>query len=211
VTTLSFDRQSLSYENVEGDGDSTYKSTSLNLLGVDASSPSQLPRFALDYVIMAGVTAGVSAMFATRSLSLDVDSGQPPEHAPTTARSEGTTFLGGARVGWAYAVDETFAFWPRVGLTYAVSTGEYERVVNQTTGAIQNYDLSSRYLDLNIEALGVVSPVEHTAILIGPYLDLGLYGKSVVEVPVDVVEGGEDSRDAKLTSFGLVIHAVGYY
>jgi hypothetical protein len=203
VTSLSFDRQTISYE---GDNESTYESTSLNLLGVDSSSPSQLPRFALDYVIAAGFTAGVSAMLATRSLSLDVDSGLPPEQPPPTAGSEGTTFVGGLRIGYAYAFDETFGIWPRGGLSYSVTSGEYT-AVDEVNGTSQSFDLSARYFDLDLEVLGVISPVEHTAILIGPYLDLGLDGKYVAERPGQ----SDDSRNAKLTSFGLVVHAVGYY
>src|SRR5687767_15850248 len=47
VSGLAFDRQTTNYTD-EDTGDEiehTYKSTSLNLLGADASSPSQIPRF----------------------------------------------------------------------------------------------------------------------------------------------------------------------
>ncbi|HVJ15083.1 MAG TPA: hypothetical protein VM686_06565 [Polyangiaceae bacterium] len=214
VTSLAFDRQTVSFDDQDtgNEVEHTYKSTSLNLLGVDASSPSQMPRFALDYVIASGFTAGVSLAFTTRSLSLDGGSYKQPVLAPSTVRSEGVTFFGGARVGYAYAVDETFGIWPRAGISYASSTGEYEAVVDPNTGATQTFDTSARFFDLDLEVLGVISPVEHTAILIGPYLDLGLSGKYDVDVPVDTDNpDGVDSRNIKLTSFGLVVHAVGYY
>ena len=55
--------------------------------------------------------------------------------------------------------------------------------------------------------VGVISPVEHIAILIGPYLDLGVGGKFKVDRDV----GKDDSYNATLTSFGLLVHAAGYY
>jgi hypothetical protein len=202
VTSLAFDRQTMSYE---GGFEHTFKSTSLNLLGVDSSSPAQMPRFALDYVIAAGVTAGVALSFATRSLSMDDGGGEPPLQPPT-AQDEGSTFLIGGRVGYAYAIDETFGIWPRAGLSYAVSSGEYG-VTDETTGVTETFDLTTSFFDLDLEALLVISPVEHTAFMIGPYLDLGLGGKFKAERP----DQSDDSRNAKLTSFGLVVNAVGYY
>jgi hypothetical protein len=201
VTSLAFDRQTISYE---GGFEHTFKSTSLNLLGVDAASPSQMPRFALDYVIASGITAGINLAFTTRSLSQEGTGEEPLP--PSTIRTEGVTFLGGARLGYAYPFDETFGIWPRAGLSYSSGTAEY-RVVDPMSGAETTFDSSINFFDLNAELLGVISPVEHTAILIGPYLDLGLGGKFVAERPGQ----SDDSRNAKLTSFGLVVHAVGYY
>jgi hypothetical protein len=170
-----------------------------------------MPRFALDYVIASGFTAGVALAFTTRSLSIDGGASTQPV-TPSTVRGEGVTFLGGARVGYAYAIDETFGLWPRAGVSYAHSSGEYETVVDESTGDTQTFDTSASFFDLDLEILGVISPVEHTAILVGPYLDLGLSGKYKMDVPESAgVPDNEDSRNIKLTSFGLVIHAVGYY
>ncbi len=201
VSGLYFDRQKISYA---GSNDDTYKSTSLNLLGVDASSPSQLPRFALDYVIVSGVTAGVALAFSTHSLSLSSGSASQSVQ-PSTTRPEGTTFLGGLRVGYAYPFDETFGVWPRAGISYATASADIEArdPMTNTTVTLQQ---RAHYFDLDLEALFVLSPVEHTAIMAGPFLDLGLGGKYRTEV-----DGVEDKRNASLTSFGLVISAVGYY
>jgi hypothetical protein len=207
VTSLTIDRQTVSY-GPSDENEHTYKSTSLNLLAADAASPSQMPRFALDYVIAAGFTAGVSLGLTTRGTSAQVadDPTAIEPVQPSTVRTEGVTFFAGARAGYAYAFDETFGVWPRAGLSYASSTGEYRSVVNEATGEAATFDVSSRLYDLNLELLGVLSPVEHTAILLGPFLDLGLGGKFTADGPT-----GEDPRNQKLTSFGLVVHAVGYY
>jgi hypothetical protein len=201
VTGLYFDRQKISYA---GGNEDTYKSTSLNLLGVDASSPSQLPRFALDYVIASGFTAGIDLALATRSLSLSSDSAQQSIQPPT-ARPKGTTFLGGLRAGYAYPFDETFGVWPRAGLSYATSSADID-ITDAMSGTTTTLKQRSHYFDLDLEALLVLSPVEHTAIMAGPFLDLGLGGKYST-----TVAGVEDKRNASLTSFGLIVNAVGYY
>ncbi len=201
VTGLYFDRQKISYA---GGNEDTYKSTSLNLLGVDSSSPSQLPRFALDYVIVSGVTAGVSLALATHSFSLSSGSATASLQ-PSTVRPEGTTFLGNLRVGYAYPFDETFGIWPRAGISYTTASADTD-FVDPSTNAKSTLEQRAHYFDLDLEALFVLSPVEHTAIMAGPFLDLGLGGKYSTSVG-----GVEDKRNASLTSFGLVISAVGYY
>jgi len=201
VTGLYFDSQKISYE---GGNEDTYKSTSLNLLGVDASSPSQLPRFALDYVIYQGLTAGVALMVSTRSFDMDSESAQQSLQ-PSSARAKGTTFLGGLRLGYAFPFDETFGVWPRAGVSYASTSADID-VTDPVSNTTMTLKQRAHYFDLDVEALFVLSPVEHTAIMAGPFLDLGLGGKYTTEIA-----GDEDKRNASLTSFGLVISAVGYY
>ena len=202
VTALNFDRVKISYtdETTDTDIDSSAKTTNLSLLGVDPSSPAQLPRFALDYVIASGVTIGGSLMFVTRSLSEDDVTVVPPG-----TRQDGSTFLAGVRAGYAFPFDETFGIWPRAGLSYALATASYDSVDDD--GESTEFSAKTHYFDLNLEILAVISPVEHIAIMAGPYLDLGLGGKFKLDQ-----DGREiDSRNANLTSFGLVVHAGGYY
>jgi hypothetical protein len=202
ITALNFDRVKISYtdEATGDDIDSTAKTTNVSLLGVDPSSPAQLPRFALDYVIQSGFTVGGSLMFVSRSLSEDDVTVVPPG-----TREDGSTFFAGARAGYAFPFDETFGIWPRAGLSYALATASYDSV--DEDGEATEFSTNTHYFDLNLEALAVISPLEHIAIMAGPYLDLGLGGKHKVEQ-----DGTEiDSRNANLTSFGLVIHAGGYY
>lgn len=202
ATALNFDRIKLTYTDEETgrEFDSVAKTTNFSLLGVDASTPSQLPRFALDYVIFSGLTVGGSLAFVTRSFSED-----DLTVAPVGTAQDGSTFFAGARAGYAFPFDETFGVWPRVGLSYALATAS----ADVSDGAGRTFELSQKsyYFDLNLEALAVISPIEHIAIMVGPYLDVGLGGKNKVKQ-----DGKEvDSRNAYLTSFGLVVHAGGYY
>lgn len=199
ITALNFDREKLSYtdEATGEDVDSTDKTTTVSLLGVAATSPSQLPRFALDYVIGSGVTVGGSIMFVSQSFSNDDASG---------ADTDRTTFLAGLRAGYAFPFDETFGIWPRAGLGYASQSMSFDTIDLDDASTVETSQ-NSHFFDLNLEVLAVISPVEHIAIMAGPYLDLGLGGKRKIEQ-----DGTEvDSRNASLTSFGLVIHAGGYY
>ncbi|HEV8244893.1 MAG TPA: hypothetical protein VGP93_03960, partial [Polyangiaceae bacterium] len=124
---------------------------------------------------------------------------------PPTVRPKGTTFLGGLRVGYAYPFDETFGLWPRAGISYATSSAHIV-VTDPAANTNTTIKLSSNYIDFDAEVLAVISPVEHLAFMIGPFLDLGLGGKAIAKTA-----SLEDRRNAKLTSLGLLVNAVGYY
>jgi opacity protein-like surface antigen len=211
VTGLFFDRQRLAYTDFETGlkHRDTYKVTSFGLLGVNSSSPSAIPRFALDYTILQGLTAGATAMISTRGVSLEQDGRDeavPATTAPPTVPADGLTFFGGVRAGYAYAFDRTFAVWPRVGLSYASSSASTEPK-DEFGEPLGEYETKARFFDANIELLGAVSPIEHVVLLGGPYLDLGLAGGYSLYRNDERI----DRRDAHLLSFGFLIHAAGYY
>jgi hypothetical protein len=209
ITGLFIDRQKVTYKDPETGlkFEHTFKTTSFGLLGVDSASPSALPRFALDYVIWKGITAGVTGLVSTRGLSLDQrGEGQVPD-APPTAADDGLTLLGGLRAGYALPFDRTFGVWGRLGLSYASSSAQGEIIDPRTGDFLGDFERRIHYFDANIELVGVLSPVEHIVLTGGPYLDLPLGGGYSI-----TADGGEiDRRDAHLLSFGLLIHAGGYY
>ncbi len=207
ISGLFFDHQTLSYKDpvTRAETKSTFKSTTFGALGIASHSPSALPRFAFDYVVFQGFTVGGSVMLSTRGLS--VSGNAPKTLAPATANDDGLTLFGTARVGYAYAFDSTFALWPRLGLAYASSTSRSEIIDPATNKSLGSYETKSHLGTLNIEALFAVSPIEHIVVTGGPYLDLGLGGGYTL-----LQESSEiDSRDARLTSYGLIFNAAGYY
>jgi opacity protein-like surface antigen len=212
VTGLFFDRQRLDYTDFATGlkHQDTYKVTSFGLLGVDSSSPSAMPRFALDYTILQGLTLGATAMISTRGVSLSHNGRDaavpPPTTAPPTAPADGLTLVGGVRAGYAYAFDRTFAVWPRVGLSYAASSASAE-LRDSFGDTLGDFETKAHFYDANIELLGAVSPVEHIVLLGGPYLDLGLGGGYWLYRNDELI----DRRDAHLLSFGFLVHAAGYY
>jgi hypothetical protein len=212
VTGLFIDRQRLKYTNFETgvDHEETYKVTSFGLLGVNSASPAAVPRFALDYTILQGLTAGATAMLSTRGVSVErtaVEDDAPElALAPATTPSDGLTLFGGVRAGYAYAFDRTFAVWPRVGLSYAASSSSQE-LRDGFGDLVGDYETKAHFFNANIELLGAVSPVEHIVLLGGPYLDLGLGGGYWLYRNDELI----DRRDANLLSFGFLVHAAGYY
>lgn len=212
VTGLFFDRQRLDYTDFATGlkHEDTYKVTSFGLLGVDGASPAAMPRFALDYTIIQGLTAGATAMLSTRGVSLSHDARdpevQPPTSAPPTTPVDGLTLFGGVRAGYAYAFDRTFAVWPRIGLSYAASSASAE-LRDAFGDVVGDFETKAHFFNANIELLGAVSPVEHIVLLGGPYLDLGLGGGYWLYRDDELI----DRRDAHLMSFGFLVHAAGYY
>jgi len=208
ITGVFFDRQKVTYKDVATgrEFEHTFKVTSFGLLGMDSASTSALPRFALDYVVWNGLTAGVTGMVSTRGVSLDASGGQAPV-APPTAADDGLTLLGGLRAGFAYPFDRTFGIWPRVGLSYAQSSASGEVIDPRTGDTIGDFENKVHFWNANLELLGVLSPVEHIVLTGGPFLDLSLGGGYSLSNSSEEL----DRRDAHLTSFGFLIHAGGYY
>lgn len=208
ITGLFFDTQTITYtdEETNKEYEHKFKATTTGLLGVDSGSPAQLPRFALDYVVAQGFTVGGLFVLSTRTLSISDGGGKQPP-TPHTANSDGHTIMAGARVGYAYPFDSTFGIWPRAGLSYASSTSEVP-ATNPTTGAATTHEYRVGFGNANLEILGALSPIKHIVVLAGPYLDLGLGGSYSI---FDTSGTEIDKRGANLMSFGLLVHAAGYY
>ncbi len=186
-------------------GDVTLKSTTISLFGLPNSAPPSgsagftapslmFPRLALDYFVVDGVSIGGNLVYAHSSGSIDT---------PAGSNDTGSTDVFGIapRVGYAYQFDETFSIWPRAGITYASST-------TTTKSATGGPDQETKWhgIDMNLEVLVGISPFEHFAILLGPYVDFPLSGTATVPAGTTTAD-----YDAKLTSFGLTTSVVGYY
>lgn len=196
VMGLSFDRTT---DTPDSGGDIIFKSTSISLFGNPggggAAPTLMIPRLALDFFVTEGISVGGSLIYFSRTGETETDAG--------TADGDTTTTFGIApRVGYAMAFDETFSFWPRGGITYFTSKTE-----TPGTGGGGSTTNTVNGLDLTIEAMVGISPIEHFAILAGPYLDLGLSGKAKTEPPT----GPSSEVDAKTTSYGLSVSILGYY
>lgn len=209
ITGLFFDTQKITYKDPVSrtSQDFTYHSTSVGLLGVDSNSPAALPRFALDYVIFQGLTVGGSVVISTRDLSSSGDKTAQTPLAPPSASPDGLTLLGGARVGYAYPFNSTWGIWGRAGLSYTQSSAEQAYTDPQTGTTMGPYLRKSHFTNVNLDIMGALSPIEHIVLLFGPYLDLGAEGGYKVSQAGREIDG----RDARLTSFGILVNAAGYY
>jgi len=103
------------------------------------------------------------------------------------------------------AFDETFSFWPRVGVSY------YNRKVTtpeQKQGTTTTPEPSTKWsgFDITAEANLGISPFSNFAFLVGPFLEFPLSGTRTDDNGTKSTD-----TDSKLTSFGLSASVVGYF
>jgi hypothetical protein len=208
--------------NLKSRGVDTY--TELALFGASAGrdqdlqggprNPGLLPRLALDYVPIEGLTLGTSFMVLHESgeSRYQVTSAGLPANA-TRAEPASTLLLVHPRIGFAWPFDDTFGLWPRVGLAWSHTNSTVERPV-----PMGREQLESRYdvLSLTLEAMVVVSPYKHFALLLGPYADVGLGGKGETTTSIQGSSGAYAPTDTithriLANSFGLAGGLVAYF
>jgi hypothetical protein len=189
----------------------TIESTAVSLLGqgrlaISGFGPSLLPRVGLDGVLGPGVTLGGS-VFYTRT-SGETENETSSAGLSTSTKNDAPTigwFVIHPRIGYALALGDQFALWPRAGITYSsiTATTESELTVD---GVVTDVETESTFSTTNfsLEVLVAASPVPHTAIVFGPFLDLPLGGSSETErTPSDPTFTNPDD-DVSYTAYGLV-------
>lgn len=206
VTGAFFDRETLEFDDAGVATEATQATTTVGLFGMSSApsnglpTASTLPRLALDYLVTDGFSVGGSLTYISHSADLDTVTG-----ATETSSDQGTVsiFAVNPRVGYAYPFDETVGLWPRLGLAFSSRNFEAPNAVN----AAETDDGNTTNWQLTLDAMLVLSPFEHFAILLGPYVDIGL-GGSFEDATDNVVTTEGDSN---LLSFGLSVAIVGYY
>jgi hypothetical protein len=176
----------------EGGGEVSDSTTSIALLGnAGGDGPSSVPRLGFDYLVTDGLSVGGSFVVFSQSGETEPDGGDSVD-TPSL-----TSIYFNPRVGYAYAIDDTFGIWPRAGIGFLTFSGD-----EGEGGA----DVSGNSFQLTLEGNVVVSPFEHFAFIGGPFLDLGLSGS------VEREDDGETAEaDRKYTSYGLAIGIAGYF
>jgi hypothetical protein len=210
VTGLFFDRDTLKYTSAAGvDNEATLKTTTIGLFGMSSSrgqggmpAPSSLPRLALDFLPIDGLSVGGSLTYVNQSADLDVNAGGVES---STDAGTVSVFVVNPRAGYAFPFDETFGLWPRLGFAFASRTADFSDT-DPTTGQTTTTEISQTNWQLTLDAMVVISPFTHFAAMIGPYVDIGLGGN------YDATIGPlTDNRNANLLSFGASAAIVGYY
>lgn len=188
VMGVSWDRLKL---EPDGGGEIIQKTTSVSLFGSSPGVTTNIPRLAVDFFVVESISIGGSLFFISKSGETETEAGSSDDPSVTIWGIH-------PRVGYAYAFDETFSLWPRLGITYMSASSETEDGDESSLSAF----------DLTGEVLLGISPMSNFAILLGPYLDLGLSGTQETPSPT----GGDPiESDATLTSYGLTVSIVGYY
>jgi hypothetical protein len=193
--------------------DVTLKQTHVAFLGIapsaafDESLPPSFalsPRLGFDFFPTKGLSLGLAAGVGFASGEIEASYGG---YSATEDTPKVTSVAVNPRIGYAAAFNDIVAIWPRAGVTfmnsvtksedsyYPYGTVEYKTTVNATA--------------VTIEALLALSPVNHFAILIGPFADIGVAGKYKYEE-----SGGgytaESEADLTITSFGLTVGITGF-
>ncbi len=179
--------------------ETTQKSSQISLFGGGAAV---LPRLALDYFVTEGISVGGSFIFISRSGEIETSGGGQSQ---TQDGGSQQLLAIHPRVGYAFPFDETFSIWPRLGFLY---TSTANTPGDPVGGGTAGPDTTDTATDVTLEAMVGISPFSHFAILVGPYLYLGLGGKD--ESPA-ATGNGVDEDDRTLTLYGLTTSIVGYY
>ena len=131
---------------------------------VDATSISpQAPVLSLDVRVGQHLTVGAGGSIGVVRFTQAADQLVPTASAPTLV-----SWTISPRVGWRNVESRSFAFWPRVGLSY----------VHASSGQLLAYQLG-----VDADAFAVFSPIPGVGLLFGPSVELPIAGVRTIENP----------------------------
>ena len=196
-------------------------STTFVLLGTPNSvGPAAIPRLAVDFFVIDGLSIGGSLLYwhdSSESTTTGTDTlpGQAPEPADRENSETSTNTFGfSPRVGYAYMFSPTFGIWPRGGISYVrVNTEDNDQVI-QPDGDVENTDTETTVsvLALTLEGLLVITPFEHLAFGVGPFIEFGVTG----DIEVDQTSTGNPilahtEGDVSSTTFGITSALIAWF
>jgi hypothetical protein len=189
----------------------TTDTNTIALFGNTGPVPATIPRLALDYFVIDGFSLGASFVYwRTGGTITNEATGTPSrETDPGTA----WTLVVHPRLGYSFIFDETFALWARGGITYSSANLTTEFPADPASGTpAREAAVKSSAFDISLDVPLVISPIENFAILIGPFVDIGLSG-SAEEPVINPVTGAleQQESDHTLTDFGLSVGVSAYY
>jgi hypothetical protein len=201
--------------------DTEADTTTVVLLGSGpVVGPATIPRLAVDFFVIDGLSIGGSLLYWNNSAE-DEDTGTTtagPGGGPNPLnrdRTETDTSLFGfaPRVGYAYMFSPTFGIWPRLGFSYVnTKTESKNEVIDAGDGSVDVTDTETKQslFSLTLEGLLVISPFEHVAFGVGPFFEWGFSGDTETDIsnpPALVqVEG-----DVTTTSFGITSALIAWF
>jgi hypothetical protein len=169
---LSINRTTTATNN----GDVSVDHTGFGLLLSSPTTVHMLPRMALDFTIIDGLTLGSGLGFfvGDRETITNNDSTVVSAQGPTT-----TAMVLAPRVGYALHVSSIVSFWIRAGITYYRTNSENDRTTGNLTTVTSD---RTSGIAFDIEPTFLFQPFEHLGFTAGIVADLPLTGDHTTEV-----------------------------
>jgi hypothetical protein len=178
--------------------------TDLALLASSPSTIYSIPRLAVDFTVVGGLTVGGAFGFATGG------SANSTTRDTTTTETEGpdsTAFLLAPRAGFAYSLGKLLGLWVRGGFTYARTTTERDTVILGQT--VTTKSISSGFA-LDVEPALTVMPFDHFGFLASAVLDLPLTG-TLKSQTITATSTTSLERDQKVRNLGVLCGLFGSF
>jgi hypothetical protein len=165
-------------------------STSIAFLGTLPTSIGAIPRLNFDVFLGPGVSVGGGVMYQ------HIRSASTFGATNTSSDSNAAYILVAPRVGFGIPINAALAVWPRWGISYLHLKSE-DPDVDPAIGT-RTYSTGMWYTTL--DALLLISPVQHVAFNVGPTFDVLIHGPSRKRNDVGVATGD-------YSSYSLGLHA----
>ncbi len=185
----------------------TYKEVFVSVLGSSPGGSESFgltPRLAFDFFPVTGFGFGAGIGLVASSGKVEDSSlyGASTEDLP-----KGLGVVFNPRLGYAAAFNDIVAIWPRAGLTVTTLKLKY--------GDVDGGDeITISSVAVTLEALLALSPVDHFAILLGPFADIGVGGQTKYQPGAGSdyygYYGGDDENDLQVTSVGITVGISGF-
>ena len=193
------------------------RATSWAIFGHDAASPTEIPRLALDYFVIDGLSLGGSFMFLRNHVELDGEQRVSGGGMTQTTSLDGgdttqQTLIFHPRIGYAIAFNEYIGVWPRAGFSYTHIERRTTDSVTTPGGLQQSVEDKTTivFTNLTLEGLLFVSPFSSFAFVGGPFADIGLGGKSEFESNAPGFPAVPDGEN-KISAYGFILGIAGYF
>jgi hypothetical protein len=166
-------------------GEQTLTTNDFSFLGRGpVASPLSNPRVAFDYFVIDGLSIGGSIGYWSQTGRVRDESGRRWDLDDQSA------LVFAPRVGYLALFSDHVGIWPRGGFSFYSLTGD-----SYVPG-----DWTASGLAFNVDVPFVFIPAPHTAILVGPGLDVTLFGGGEYRV-------GQVRRDFDLRYFDIGLYA----
>ena len=195
-------------------------STTFVLLGSGASvTPASVPRLALDFFVIDGLSIGGSILYWTDSTESETTGtntvgGGAPDPIDRDRTETDTNLFGIApRVGYADMFSPPFGLWPRGGFSYTNQKTETRNEnIDIDDGSVDATDTETKLslFSLTLEGLFIISPFEHVAFGVWPFFEWGFTGdiESETSNPPALIQ---TEGDLTTTTFGITSALIAWF